>query len=159
MHNIVSTGMNFAKKKYIWLSVCLLAVLGLQGMVVICTAATVFCNVDCDGSSSGKGHCSNVVLKISRQWYTRASVTRLLQWFVQLNNSQQTNRYKKRLTNEINSYHRHSLLYWLSCWPGNQSMKLFIFTSVHLPTLSSLLRAQFYLLDILMIFQIQNLNL
>ena len=28
----------------IWLSLCLLAVLGLQGMVVMCTAAIVFCN-------------------------------------------------------------------------------------------------------------------
>ena len=37
IHNVVSTGTNFAKKK---LSMCLLAVLGSQGIVVKYTAAT-----------------------------------------------------------------------------------------------------------------------
>ena len=40
IHNLVSTGTNFRKKK--WLSMCLLAVLGSQGVLVKCIAAIFF---------------------------------------------------------------------------------------------------------------------
>ena len=44
IHNVVSTGTNIFAK--IWLSMCLLAVLGSQGIVVKCTAAIFFRTVD-----------------------------------------------------------------------------------------------------------------
>ena len=52
IRNVISTEKNFAKKK-MRLSMCLLAVLGSQGIVVKCTAAVVFHAVDSSGHCCG----------------------------------------------------------------------------------------------------------
>ena len=49
IHKVVITGVKFAKNKIIWLGMSLLAVLGLQGIVVKCAPAIFFCTVDLKG--------------------------------------------------------------------------------------------------------------
>ena len=58
-HNVVSTGMNFPEiYDHIWLSSCLLAVLGSQGIVVKCTVAIFFGLVRSNCKASAFCWCS-----------------------------------------------------------------------------------------------------
>ena len=65
IHNVVSTGRNFAKK--IWLSIYLLAVLGSQGIVVKCTG-TIFCRTVITFANHNRHKQRNEPIKIRSKY-------------------------------------------------------------------------------------------